>query len=256
MRRPLVAANWKMNGTLGTARSLADAVVTARREAGGAQVLLCPPFAHLTEVARSVAGSRVALGAQDVAQWAQGAYTGEVSAAMLRDAGCTHTIVGHSERRRYCAESDEVVAAKLVAARREGLVPIACVGETLAERESGDTAAVVTRQLQALLEVLDAPALAEVVIAYEPLWAIGTGRTATPQQANEVHATLRALVRARFGAAAESLRILYGGSVTAANAAGLCAEADVDGGLVGGASLDAAQFLEICRAADEAAVRG
>lgn len=249
MRRPLVAGNWKMNGSRAENAALVEALVAGEAGAEGAEVLLCPPFVYLWEVGRLVRDSRMALGAQDVCAAASGAHTGEVSGAMLRDVGCGYALVGHSERRSLYGENDEAVARKYVAAQREGLVPVLCVGESLEEREQGQTAAVVLRQLQAVLDVAGAASFAGAVLAYEPVWAIGTGKNATPGQAQEVHALLRERMAREDAILAASLRILYGGSVKAANAAELFSMPDVDGGLVGGASLNAEEFLAICRAA-------
>lgn len=250
MRRPLAAANWKMNGTLASSRALATDIARFAAGQGGAEIAICPPFVHLESVGALLEGSAAALGGQSLAEQEAGAFTGEVSGAMLADLGCRFVIVGHSERRSLFGETDALVARKFAAAQRHALVPIACVGESLAEREAGQTEAVVRRQLAALLDANPITAFARSVLAYEPVWAIGTGRTATPDQAQGVHALLRALVAERDPEVAAGLRILYGGSVTPANAAELFAQPDVDGGLVGGASLDAAKFTEICRAAD------
>ena len=248
MRKPLVAGNWKMHGSRDSAVALARAVVERLPEAVACDVVLCPPFVHLTEVARALKDSGVGLGAQDVCAEEQGAFTGEVSAAMLRDAECDHAIVGHSERRALYAEGDTLVARKFMAAQRAGLVPILCVGETLEQREAGETAAVVARQLAAVIEAAGIGAFGRAVVAYEPVWAIGTGRTASPEQAQDVHALIRAQLAAADAAVAAGVRILYGGSVKASNAAELFARPDIDGGLIGGASLDAAQFASICAA--------
>jgi triosephosphate isomerase len=238
-RSRLVAGNWKMNGSRAANRALLDAVLRELGARGAAEVAVCPPFPYLAEVAERLAGSSVALGAQNVSEHAQGAYTGEVSAAMLKELGCRYAIVGHSERRHIYCESDAQVAAKFAAAQAAGLTPILCVGETLAEREAGRTDEVVARQLQAVLEKRP---FESAVLAYEPVWAIGTGRNATPEQAQAVHAFLREKVSA-------DTRILYGGSVKAQNAAAIFAMPDVDGGLIGGASLVANEFIEIVRAA-------
>jgi triosephosphate isomerase len=246
MRKPLVAGNWKMHGSRDAAVALARAVIERLPEAVACEVVLCPPFVHLTEVGRALKDSGLALGAQDVCAEEQGAFTGEVSAAMLADAGCSHAIVGHSERRALYAESDTLVARKFMAAQRAGLVPILCVGETLEQREAGETATVVARQLAAVLEAAGPAAFVRAVVAYEPVWAIGTGRTASPDQAQEVHALIRAQLAAADAAIAASVRIVYGGSVKASNAAEIFAQPDIDGGLIGGASLDAAQFVPIC----------
>ena len=237
-----------MNGAGREAALLARALVDGYAD-GGAEAAVCPPFPYLAAVARIVAGTPVALGAQDVSRHDSGAHTGDVSAGMLRDVGCRWVIVGHSERRTRLGETDETVRAKLERAREGGLAPIACVGETLEEREAGEAERVVGRQVDALLAGGGAEAVGESVIAYEPVWAIGTGRNASPEDAQAMHRTVRERVASRSAAAAESVRILYGGSVDEKNAAGLFSMPDVDGGLVGGASLDARRFIAICRAA-------
>jgi triosephosphate isomerase len=212
--------------------------------------MLCPPFVYLQEVGRLLKDTDVSLGAQTLCAEAQGAFTGEVSAAMLRDVGCSYVLVGHSERRQIYAESDALVARKFVAAQSQGLVPVLCVGETLEEREGERTAQVVARQLDAVLAVTGAGAFGSAVIAYEPVWAIGTGRNASPQQAQDIHAMIRARVAALDATIGGSVRILYGGSVKASNAQELFGMPDIDGGLVGGASLKADEFARICAAAD------
>jgi triosephosphate isomerase (TIM) len=244
-RRPLVVGNWKMNGSAASNEALLAALKAA--PLGDAEVSVCVPAVYLHDVAESLHGGAVHWGAQDCSSHDSGAYTGEISAAMLAEFGCCHVIVGHSERRALHGESDAVVAQKAAAALRHGLVPILCVGETLAEREAGRTEAVVARQLGAAIELLD-KRIDGVVLAYEPVWAIGTGKTASPGEAQAVHAFLRKALAAA-GATSGSLRILYGGSVKADNAAQLFAEPDIDGGLIGGASLKAADFIAICRAA-------
>ncbi len=249
MRRALVAGNWKMNGTRAENAALLDALIAGEAGADDAEVLVCPPFVYLWEAGRQLRDGPIALGAQDVCAAPGGAHTGEISAAMLRDVGCSHAIVGHSERRALYGENDRSVARKYVAAQREGLTPILCVGETLEEREQGRTSEVVLRQLETVLEVAGAASFAAAVVAYEPVWAIGTGKTASPDQAQEVHALLRKRMAREDATIGASLRILYGGSVKAANAADLFSMPDVDGGLVGGASLDPEEFLAICRAA-------
>ncbi len=249
MRTKLVAGNWKMNGNLASNQALLEAVIPALAPLKRANYAVCVPFPYLAQAQHTLRGSNVALGTQDVCQFDGGAYTGGVSAAMLVDFGCRYVIVGHSERRSAFGESDEVVAFKFAAAIKHRLTPILCVGETLAERESGLTEAVVARQLDAVVKRCSLAALGQCVIAYEPVWAIGTGRTATPQQAQAVHATIRARVAAADRRLADELVILYGGSVKAANAAQLFAMPDVDGGLIGGASLAADEFIAICRAA-------
>jgi triosephosphate isomerase len=250
MRRKLVAGNWKMHGTRSDVAQLLDGIVNGIDRLLAAETLVCPPFVHVTQAAAALRGSPVALGAQDVCGEAQqGAFTGEISAAMLADAGCRYVIVGHSERRTLYGESDSRVATKFKAAQQGGLVPILCVGESAAARDAGETRAVVRRQLEAVFEAVGVAALADAVIAYEPVWAIGTGKTATPAHAQEVHAYLRALVAGQDAKIAASLRVLYGGSVKASNAAELFGMPDVDGGLIGGASLVMQDFLAICRAA-------
>jgi triosephosphate isomerase len=246
MRERVVAGNWKMHGTRETAHALAGAVAAAAT--GGVRVVLVPPFVYAAELAREY-GARVGIGAQDCSEHAQGAYTGEVAAAMLADCGIGHVIVGHSERRQYHAEGDDQVAAKFAAALAAGLTPILCVGETLAQREAGQTEAVVGRQLDAVIARSGTAGLARGVLAYEPVWAIGTGRTASAGQAQAVHAWLRGKVAALDVIVARSLPVIYGGSVKPSNAAELFSQPDVDGGLIGGASLVAADFLAIVAAA-------
>jgi len=245
MRCKLVVGNWKMNGN-----RAANAELLAGINAAGpwdASVAVCAPFPYLADAALSLQGSRIQWGAQDCSTHESGAYTGEVSAAMLAEFGCHYVIVGHSERRAYHAESDQLVADKAKTALAHKLTPIVCVGETLAEREAGQTDAVVKRQLSAVIHTL-AHCISQVVVAYEPVWAIGTGKTATPEQAQAVHALLRAQLHAATQKVDEML-ILYGGSVKADNATQLFSQADIDGGLIGGASLKAADFAAICKAA-------
>ncbi|MBL8382242.1 MAG: triose-phosphate isomerase [Burkholderiales bacterium] len=249
MRPKLVAGNWKMNGSLAANRSLVEAVRAGFPAAAGCEVAVCVPAPYLQQVGGLVQGSAIALGAQTLSEHAAGAYTGETSAGMLADLGCRYVIVGHSERRTLFGETSAQVAAKFVAADGAGLVPIVCVGETWPEREAGTTEAVIASQLDAVFAAASASRLGLAVIAYEPVWAIGTGKTATPQQAQAVHAFIRARVAARDAAAAAAVRILYGGSVNAGNASALFACPDIDGGLVGGASLKAADFVAICMAA-------
>jgi triosephosphate isomerase (TIM) len=244
MRTKLVVGNWKMHGSRPANAELLAGVLAARPYTS--DVAVCVPYVYLTETAATLAGSDIRWGAQDVSSHAQGAYTGEVSAAMLAECGCRYAIVGHSERRAYHAESDPLVAEKAQAALAKGVTPIVCVGETLAQRDGGETEAVVKRQLSAVIHLL-AHCASEIVVAYEPVWAIGTGRTATPEQAQAVHAVLRAQLQAATGHGA-AMRILYGGSVKADNAAALFSQPDIDGGLIGGASLKAADFVAICRA--------
>jgi triosephosphate isomerase len=249
-RKALIAGNWKMNGSLGESRQLVDALRKGVSSTASATMLLCPPFVYLPVVHGWLQGSPIVLGGQDLADKpGTGAYTGEVSGQMLRDVGCSHVIVGHSERRALYGETDAVVAAKFKAAQAAGLVPIVCVGETLEQREGGATRSVIERQVAAVVDAAGVHAFAKAVIAYEPVWAIGTGRTATPEQAQEVHAFIRGMIAARDATIAAGLSVLYGGSVKGANARSLFAMADIDGGLVGGASLAAAEFLDIFRAA-------
>ncbi|WP_081768957.1 triose-phosphate isomerase [Herbaspirillum sp. RV1423] len=250
MRRKLVAGNWKMNGGLAANAALIADVKAGLAVVGvQADIAVCVPAPYLAQVQAAVAGSALALGAQDVSAHASGAYTGEVSGAMLAEFACKYVIVGHSERRAYHGESDEVVAAKAVAALKSGLTPIVCVGETLAEREAGQTNAVVGRQIDVVLSVLDAADVEKIVVAYEPVWAIGTGKTATPAMAQDVHAMLRARLAAKNAGAAVRVQILYGGSMKPDNARELLAMSDIDGGLIGGAALKAADFLAIVQAA-------
>jgi triosephosphate isomerase len=245
-RIPLLAGNWKMHGTRVEATALAGALAKSVGAVTGREVLIAPPFTALDAAHRAIAGTHILLAAQNVHGEPKGAFTGEISAVMLVDAGCTHVIVGHSERRQYFGENDESVNARARGALGAGLVPIVCVGETLAEREAGTTATVVERQVRAGLAGLDAAAVGRCVLAYEPVWAIGTGHTATPAQAQEVHRAIRKLLADLAGApVADGVRILYGGSVKPDNVDALMAEADIDGALVGGASLDAASFTRI-----------
>ena len=249
MRQPLVAGNWKMHGSRAENASLVSGLLDLLQPGKRAEILLCPPFPYLMETGRLLKDSGVALGAQSVCAESQGAFTGEVSAAMLKDVGCRYVLVGHSERRQLFGERDALVARKFVAAQGQSLVPVLCVGETLEEREADQTTSVVSRQLEAVLAVTGVQALARAVIAYEPVWAIGTGRTASPEQAQEVHAMIRAKVTERDATIGGSVRILYGGSVKASNAQELFAMPDIDGGLVGGASLKADEFARICAGA-------
>jgi triosephosphate isomerase len=238
-RSRLVAGNWKMHGSRTSNLALLEALLAHPGRPAGVEVAVCVPYPYLEQVSKQLAGTAVGWGAQNVCEHAQGAYTGEVSAAMIGEFGCRYVIVGHSERRQLYRESDAQVAAKFAAAQSAGITPILCVGETLEERESGRTEEVVARQLGAVLKSND---FGNAVLAYEPVWAIGTGRNATPEQAQAVHAFLRSRLSL-------DVRILYGGSVKANNAAAIFAMPDVDGGLIGGASLVAKEFLEIVRAA-------
>jgi triosephosphate isomerase (TIM) len=249
MRDFLVAGNWKMHGSKAVNAALVAGIAAGMPETAAVKLLICPPFPYLEGLASEVGGSGLALGAQNVSQFPSGAYTGEVSAGMLRDVGCEYVIVGHSERRAMMGESSDIVAAKFEAALAAGLKPILCVGETLAEREDDRTAAVIDEQLNAVLDAAGVDSFTAAVIAYEPVWAIGTGRTASPAQAQEVHRHIRTLLASRDEAIAAVVQILYGGSVKGDNAAGLFAMDDIDGGLIGGASLQAAGFLAIAAAA-------
>ncbi len=253
MREPRVVANWKMHTTLAEARALAQAVREACDGWVGVRVVLCPPFTALATVGQALAGSTIGLGAQDAHWEAAGAFTGAVSPSQLRDLGAEVVILGHSERRQHFGETDPVVQRKVAAALAHGLTPLVCVGETVAERAAGTTAQVVARQLRAALDGRAAAEIRRCWVAYEPVWAIGTGQTATPAQAAEVHGQLRDLLRELAGApVAERCPILYGGSIKPDNMPALMAEAEVDGGLVGGASLKATDFVAIVRAALEA----
>ena len=251
MRQPLVAGNWKMNGSTASARALLADIKTGVAEVAKCEVAVCPPFVYLPLAQVELANTTIAWGAQNLSTEAVGAFTGEVSAAMLLDFGCTYVIVGHSERRTLYGEDDHGVATKFAVARAAGLKPILCIGETLEEREQGITEQVIARQLDAVIATHGAPALAAGVIAYEPVWAIGTGKTASPEQAQQVHAFIRSRIAAQDAGVAEGLRILYGGSMKPGNAAELMAQPDIDGGLIGGAALLASDFLGICRAAHD-----
>ena len=249
MRNILVAGNWKMNGDTAANTALVDGIVAGQPAADNVDLLVCPPFPYLAAVASGVSGTRVKLGAQNVSQYEKGAYTGEVSPGMLRDLGCEYVIVGHSERRAMYGETSALVAEKFVAALGAGLTPILCVGETLEDREAGNTEAVVDEQLDAALDATGADGIAKAVIAYEPVWAIGTGMTATPEQAQDVHRHIRSRIAAHDAGVAASVQILYGGSCKGDNAEGLLGMPDIDGGLIGGASLKAGDFLAIADAA-------
>ena len=247
MRKKIVAGNWKMHGSLQQNAVLLEQLLSGM--AGlDCELVVCPPYPYLPQVAGLLAGSQVKFGAQNLSEHHSGAYTGEVSASMLVDLGCRYVLIGHSERRALYGESDAVVAAKFEVAHRAGLVPVLCLGETLAEREAGATDSVVLRQLQAVIDRVGVAALSSAVLAYEPVWAIGTGLTASPEQAQQVHAVLRSRVAELDAVVAAGLPILYGGSVKPQNATELFAQSDIDGGLIGGASLVAGDFLAICRA--------
>jgi triosephosphate isomerase (TIM) len=250
MRTPLVAGNWKMNGSFAANASLLEGLLKGLAGLKTARCAVCVPFPYLEQVRGLLKGGNIAWGAQNVSEFEAGAYTGEVSGAMLAEFSCSYVTVGHSERRTLFGESDAQVAAKYMAALNAGLTPILCVGETLAEREAGATEAVVKRQLEAVTAKAGAAGMAKGVLAYEPVWAIGTGKTASPDEAQRVHAFLRGTLAAQDATVAAGLAILYGGSVKAQNAAELFAMADIDGGLIGGASLKTEEFVAICRAAD------
>ena len=245
MRRKLVVGNWKMNGS-----RAANAELLAALKAAGpwaAEVVVCPPYVYIADAAAALAGSGIAWGGQECVEFENDAYTGDVGAEMLADIGCRYVVVGHSERRHLHADDDQLIALKAKAALAHKLTPVVCVGETLAERDAGQTEAVVKRQMSAVIHTL-AHCISEIVVAYEPVWAVGTGRTASPEQAQAVHALLRTQLHAATEKAGE-MKLLYGGSVKADNAATLFAQPDIDGGLIGGASLKAADFAAICRAA-------
>ena len=247
-RQPLVAANWKMNGNRASVEALLDGLRLGL-PADGVEVLVCAPFIHIPLAAELLAGSAIGLGAQTVSEYGNGAYTGEISTDMLKDYGCGYVIIGHSERRHILGETNETVARKFRHAREHGLQVILCLGERLEEREAGMTEQVLSEQLEAVIAGAGIESFTGAVIAYEPVWAIGTGHTATPEQAQAAHSFIRLQVARHDDRIADGLRILYGGSVKADNAAGLFAMADVDGGLIGGASLKVDDFLAICRAA-------
>jgi triosephosphate isomerase len=253
LRRPLVAGNWKLHGSHAQVTSLVDAIRREMTALAAVDVAVCPTFVHIPLAVECAGDSGLATGAQDVSDQGEGAYTGEVAAAMLAEAGCRYAIVGHSERRARHGEDDHVAARKCAAAAAAGLTPIICVGESLAQRDAGEALSTVRGQIDTVLDELGVDGLRGAVVAYEPIWAIGTGRTATPEQAQEVHAAVRECLAARDAKLGSETRVLYGGSVKGANAAELFAQADIDGALVGGASLDADDFLNICRAAGTAA---
>lgn len=242
-----------MNGSLDGSRELLAGVVAGAGQMERCGIAVCPPYPYLGLAAEAVRGSKVALGAQDLSIHEPGAYTGEVAGSMLADFGCTYVIIGHSERRQYHGEDDSLIARKYARAVEYGLTPILCVGETLEQRERGETERVVAAHVDGVINLSGADAFRHGVIAYEPVWAIGTGVTATPAQAQEVHSFIRSRIAAKSPEVADGLRILYGGSMKPGNAAELMAQADIDGGLIGGASLVADDFLAICRAADAAA---
>ncbi len=247
MRQTLVAGNWKMNGTLESVTALVEGIKAGLDSVTTTEVAVCPPFVYLDLVNRLIEGTSIALGAQNVAKEDPGAFTGEIAAPMLKDFGCKYVIVGHSERRTLYGETDSLVADKYARALQEGLTPILCVGELLEEREAGKKEEVVARQLDVVIERVGIAGVGKGVIAYEPVWAIGTGKTASPEEAGEAHTFIRGRLASHDEAVAAATRILYGGSVNAGNIQGLASMPDIDGGLIGGASLNAENFLAICR---------
>ena len=249
MRKPIIAGNWKMNGSRSSIKELLEGIKAGMGDVKSAEVVVCAPAIYLADVSEQLSGSKVAWGGQNLSTEAKGAFTGEISADMLLDFKSEYVIVGHSERRTLYGDTDQLVAEKFEVARKAGLKPILCIGESLEERESGVTTDVCARQINAVIERSGIEALVDGVIAYEPIWAIGTGVTATPEQAQETHAAIRKLIADKDAAVAEKVRIQYGGSMNAGNAAELLAMDDIDGGLIGGASLKAEDFLAICKAA-------
>ena len=247
MRQPMVAGNWKMNGSSDSVKELMNGIKAGVADAN-AEVVVCPPFVYIPSVADAIGDSGIKLGSQNMCDQDAGAFTGEISGPMLKDVGCEYVIIGHSERRAMYGETDEVTAVKYGAVLKNGLKPIFCIGETLEERESGVTEEVVGRQIDAILKSDGVASLANAVLAYEPVWAIGTGKTASPEQAQDVHAFIRNKIAEQDKVIAEGLRILYGGSMNPGNAAELRSQPDIDGGLIGGASLKAEDFLAICTA--------
>ncbi|HTM64420.1 MAG TPA: triose-phosphate isomerase [Gammaproteobacteria bacterium] len=255
MRKPLIAGNWKMHGSVSQAKALIEGIKLGASSYPDINILICPTFVHLTLAHQLLEKSTVMLGAQNLYLGEQGAFTGEVSGAMLKDAGCEYVLVGHSERRSLFHDDLPLVAEKFKAAQQAGLIPVLCIGETRAEREAGQTEPVIRAQLQSVLDAAGIEAFRNAVIAYEPVWAIGTGLTASPEQAQTAHAYIRHLLAQNNVDIAQTICILYGGSMKPENAAALLAMADIDGGLIGGASLDAKSFLAICAAASQAEVK-
>ncbi len=253
MRRPLVIGNWKMNGSAAQNDALLASLTAGGSHFAGIDAVVCPPFVYMQQIAAALKGEALAWGAQDCASQNDGAYTGAVSAAMLNDLGCSYAIIGHSERRAFFADDDAIIAQKFTRLAEQGIKPVLCVGETLAQRESEQTLSVIEEQLTAVLAVNSASKWSDcdAVLAYEPVWAIGTGKTATPEQAQDVHAFIRQQLEKHDASLAQKTRILYGGSVKAGNAAELFEQTDIDGGLIGGAALVAEDFLAICNAANE-----
>ncbi len=250
MRQVMVAGNWKMNGSSDSVKELMAGINAGMGSVTKAEVVVCPPAVYIARVSDAADGTAIKVGSQNICDQDKGAFTGELSGEMLKDVGCEYAIIGHSERRALYAETDELVAKRFAAARRNGIKPLFCIGETLAEREAGVTNDVCARQIDAVIALEGVAALADGVIAYEPVWAIGTGKVATPEQAQEVHAFIRAKIANLSADVAQGLRILYGGSMNSGNAAELIGQPDIDGGLIGGASLKAEDFLAICMAAE------
>ena len=250
MRRPLVAGNWKLNGNLSSISELISGIRAQQEQVRKAELAVCPSFVYLSHVQSLLQGSDIALGAQDCSDQESGAYTGEVAAAMIKEFGCTYNIIGHSERRHIYGDSNETVATKFAQVIKNGLTPILCVGETLQEREEGHTEVAIAQQINAVLNLFGVKAFAKAVIAYEPVWAIGTGKTATPEQAQEVHEEIRLTIGAQNKDIAANIRILYGGSMKPENAQELLQQPDIDGGLIGGAALKAEDFIGIAVAAN------
>lgn len=251
MRKPLIAGNWKMHGSVGRVEKLIDGIKQGMAFTAGIEVLVCPPFVYLIEAAKLLHDTGIALGAQNLYLGEQGPFTGEVSGTMLADAGCEYVLIGHSERRTIFNESDALIAGKFNSALDAGLKPILCIGETQAQREANLTNDVLREQLESVIDIVGIDGFRHAVLAYEPVWAIGTGLTATPALAQEAHAYIRQIIAQNNVAIADTIRILYGGSMKAENAAALLAMPDIDGGLIGGASLDAHSFLKICQAASQ-----
>lgn len=245
MRQSLIMGNWKMNGSADSAKSLCHAIMAGLKNVADAKLAVCVPYVYLPDLQTLTANSPLAIGAQNIADHASGAYTGEISGAMLKEFACQYALVGHSERRSYYGDTDQSVAARFCEAQQQGIIPVLCIGETLDERKQNQTFNVVNRQLDAVIEQAGIAALSQAVIAYEPVWAIGTGVTASDEQAQEVHKAIRERIAAKDQAIADKIQILYGGSMKPENAKGLLAMADIDGGLIGGASLNAKSFLDI-----------
>ena len=249
MRNFLVAGNWKMNGSSSFAAELVDTILSSTSDLRKIDILLCPPYPYLGNISRQIANTGIQIGAQNVSQHKSGAYTGEIAVSMLKDFGCNYVILGHSERRAYMNETNEIVAEKFLSVVSEDIKPILCIGETLEEREADDTKNVIQKQLASVIDYVGIDAFSKAIIAYEPIWAIGTGFSASPEQAQEVHHYIRSMFTAESKEIADNLQILYGGSMNGGNASGLLSMQDIDGGLIGGASIDALEFVSIIEAA-------